>query len=73
MKNNNDPYDQPSKTAAIDGQVVLSGPDGGGVSLTPQAAETTGQRLIKAAKVARGQLERMRADMSAGKRTSPSA
>ena len=37
------------------GVVLLDGPDGVAVALTPDAAEETGRRLIAAAEQARGQ------------------
>jgi hypothetical protein len=42
-------YDEPTKVAAIDGEVTLNGPDGVGLSMTPTAASITGGRLQKAA------------------------
>jgi hypothetical protein len=48
-------YDIPGKTTAIDGEVVLEGPDGIGLSLTPDAAEETAKRLQAASEIARTQ------------------
>jgi hypothetical protein len=45
----NKPYDTPTRTRAIDGEVALNGPDGVGLSMTPEAARKTGERLIRAA------------------------
>ena len=46
-------YDEPTTVTVIDGEVVLDGPDGVGLSMTPEAAETTGRRLVDAARKAR--------------------
>lgn len=51
-----EPYDEPTQVTAIDGEVVLDGPDGIGVSMTPDAAEETSRRLKSGADVARDQL-----------------
>jgi hypothetical protein len=48
-------FDQPSKTLAIDGEVVVDGPDGVGHSFTPAAARETGARLAIAADQAEAQ------------------
>jgi hypothetical protein len=48
-------YSQPSEVNAEEGQVLVEGPDGVAVSLTPDAAEETGRRLIDAASQARRQ------------------
>jgi hypothetical protein len=48
-------YDDATVTDAVDGEVVLRGPDGIAVSMTPEAAEETARRLLKAAKEAREQ------------------
>jgi hypothetical protein len=48
-------YDTPVKTTPIDGEVVLEGPDGIGLSMTPDAAEETARRLYAAAEMARNQ------------------
>jgi hypothetical protein len=52
------PYDEPSDVTAIDGDVDLLGPDGVDVSMTPEAAEKTAGRLVRAAQSARGQKPR---------------
>jgi hypothetical protein len=49
------PYTTPSKVTPIEGEVVIDGPDGVAVSVTPDAAETTAARLWDAANTARGQ------------------
>lgn len=48
-------YDEATKVDAEDGNVVLDGPDGVDVSMTPEAAEETSDRLFQAAAEARGQ------------------
>lgn len=53
--NINPAYDQPSRVYAVRGEVVLDGPDGVGLSMTPQAAAETAKRLAAAAEDARAQ------------------
>ena len=48
-------YDEPSKVVAKDGEVVVDGPDGVDVKLTPIAAVETSDRLLKAGTEAQGQ------------------
>jgi hypothetical protein len=48
-------YDEASHVDADDGDVVVDGPDGVAVSLTPQAAITTSDRLMEAGLMAQGQ------------------
>jgi hypothetical protein len=48
-------YDEPSKVHAKDGKVLLDGPDGVAVLMTPEAAEETSDRLLFGAATARGQ------------------
>ena len=48
---------QPSDVVAEQGQVIVEGPDGVAVTLTPDAAEETGRRMISAASEARRQAE----------------
>ena len=48
-------YDQPSDVDAVDGEVVVKGPDAVDIRLTPPAAEETSERLLSAAMKARGQ------------------
>ena len=55
-------YDTPTEVTAEDGKVVLDGPDGVDVTITPQAAETTSERLLSAAMEAHGQKVRKEAD-----------
>ena len=51
-------YDEPTKVSSVDGEVVLDGPDGVGLSMTPEAAEETGKRLLDAAREAKEQVLR---------------
>ena len=48
-------YDEPTDVKAEDGAVILNGPDGVGVRMTPAAAEETSERLLEGAMKARGQ------------------
>lgn len=48
-------YDEATKVSAKDGEVVLDGPDGVDVKLTPEAAEQTAEELEKGAAEAAGQ------------------
>ena len=48
-------FDEATAVAAVDGEVLLDGPDGVDVKVTPEAAEQTAQNLEDAAVVARGQ------------------
>ena len=49
------PYDEPSEVTAEEGEVLVNGPDGVAVSLTPEAADETSQRLLYGAAEAKGQ------------------
>ena len=49
------PYDQPSKVDAEEGEVTVDGPDGVAVSMTPEAAAETSDRLMDGAAKAAGQ------------------
>jgi len=49
------PQTEPGQAVAEEGLVILDGPDGVAVTMTPDAAELTGQSLIDAAVVARAQ------------------
>jgi hypothetical protein len=51
-------HSNPSDVNAEQGQVIVEGPDGVAVTLTPDAAEETGRRMISAASEARRQEER---------------
>lgn len=48
-------YDEPTEVTAKNGEVILDGPDGVDVKVTPEAAEETGERLILKSLQARGQ------------------
>ena len=48
-----DAYDTPTKVSHVDGEVVLDGPDGVGLSMTPAAAAESGKRLVKGAAAAK--------------------
>ncbi len=48
-------YDEPSQVDAEDGVVVVDGPDGVAVLMTPHAAEETSHRLLAKAAEASGQ------------------
>jgi len=50
-------YSTPGRAVAEAGKVLLDGPDGIAVTLTPDAADMTGQELIRAAAQAREQQE----------------
>jgi len=47
------PYAEPMRVQMVEGEVVVLGPDGVAVSLTPEAAEESARRLIDAAREAR--------------------
>jgi hypothetical protein len=49
-------YDEPTNVEAEDGKVVLDGPDGVDVQMTPDAALETSDRLLFGAAQAMGQL-----------------
>ena len=48
-------YDEASEVEAEGGEVLVDGPDGVAVSLTPDAAIETSDRLLDGALTARGQ------------------
>lgn len=48
-------YDEASQVSAEEGEVIVDGPDGVAVSLTPRAAVETSDRLLGAAVRAHGQ------------------
>lgn len=48
-------YDEPSDVTADKGEVIVDGPDGVAVSLTPDAALETSERLLMSGLAARGQ------------------
>ena len=49
-------HDEPSVVTAEHGQVLVDGPDGVAVSLTPDAAAETSDRLLHAAAESQGQI-----------------
>ena len=49
------PYSDPMTVHAVEGEVVVLGPDGVAVSLTPDCAEESAKRLMAAANEARRQ------------------
>jgi hypothetical protein len=55
MNKDSEVYDEATKVSAKDGEVILDGPDGVDVKLTPDAAEQTGDRLLEESMRARGQ------------------
>ena len=57
------PHNRPSRVVAEEGEVLVEGPDGIALSLTPEAAEETSHRLLDGAARAIGQkaAERRRA------------
>lgn len=56
MKNETDElFDEATKVSARDGEVILDGPDGVDVKLTPEAARETSTRLWDGAAKARAQ------------------
>jgi hypothetical protein len=50
-------HSEPSEVNAEQGQVIVEGPNAVAVTLTPDAAEETGRRMIEAASEARLQEE----------------
>jgi hypothetical protein len=48
-------YDEPTRVDAEDGKVILDGPDGVAVRMTPDAALETSDRLLSGATQAMGQ------------------
>lgn len=55
MAQSREPFDRPGVATAEQGQVLLDGPDGVAIALTPDAAEATGRSLVSAADDARDQ------------------
>ncbi len=56
------PETEPGVASAEDGVVILDGPDGVAVTMTPDAAQRTGHSLISAAEIAGKQLAGQRGD-----------
>lgn len=52
VSNTPQPETEPGIASAEDGLVVLDGPDGVAITMTPDAAHKTGQSLISAAGIA---------------------
>ena len=48
-------YDEATSVSAEQGEVILDGPDGVDVKVTPEAAERTADNLLDGAMIARGQ------------------
>lgn len=48
-------HGEPSEVLAESGEVIVEGPNGVAVTLTPDAAEETGRRMLRAASEARSQ------------------
>jgi hypothetical protein len=53
-------YSRPSEVSAVEGDVIVDGPDGLAFSFTPGAAAETSDRLLACAAKARGQRKRER-------------
>jgi hypothetical protein len=49
------PHDTPTDASAEEGEVMLDGPDGLAVSLTPNAADASAAAIMQAANLARKQ------------------
>lgn len=54
-------HDEPSDVAAEDGMVIVDGPNGVAVTLTPSAAVETSHRLLDGGLEAQGQCVRQKA------------
>ena len=52
------PHAQPSDVAAEEGEVLIEGPNGLALAMTPEAAEETARRMLQAALEARRQVGR---------------
>lgn len=48
-------FDSPSQVSAEDGNVIVDGPDGVAITMSPAAAEETANRLLSAVAEARSQ------------------
>jgi hypothetical protein len=55
MSGEDELYDEATKVSAKDGEVILDGPDGVDVKLTPEAAQQTSDNLMEGAAKAAGQ------------------
>ena len=49
-------HDEPSNVSAEDGVVMVDGPDGVAVAMTPRAASETSDRLLEGSAEAQGQI-----------------
>ena len=67
MSSKDEPYNEPTHVTADEGDVVLKGPDGVDVRMTPDAADETAGRLIEGAAQAAGQ-ERLKGATHQAKR-----
>lgn len=47
--------EQPSQVVAEDGNIIIEGPDGVAVTMSPDAAEETARRLLRAVSQIRGE------------------
>jgi hypothetical protein len=48
-------YGQPSDVIAEEGNIIIEGPDGVAVTMSPDAAEETARRLLRAVSQVRGE------------------
>ena len=58
-RTNAGPFEKGGTAVAEEGYVLLDGPDGIAIAMTPSAAEETGSSLLAAARVARGQADQV--------------
>lgn len=56
-------YEEGGKACAEEGQVMMDGPDGIAVRMTPEAAEDTARELLRAASEARHQISSHNRDL----------
>ncbi len=66
-------HDEASDVSAEDGVVMVDGPDGVAVALTPRAASETSDRLLEGSVEAQGQIVRQTQAAEAQKDPPPSA
>jgi hypothetical protein len=45
-----DPFETPMTAQVVDGEIVVLGPNGVAIALTPEAARISGERLLEAAR-----------------------
>lgn len=60
IANTPQPETEPGIASAEEGLVVLDGPDGVAITMTPDAAQKTGQSLMSAAEIAEQQIAKGR-------------